>query len=68
MRIDDDGQGFDVNRLTRVESSGRGAGLFTMKERVSLVGGECNVDSRPGKGTKVTVKVPLVGDVINEEN
>ncbi len=68
LRIDDDGQGFDVNRLTRVESSGRGAGLFTMKERVSLVGGECNVDSRPGKGTKITVKVPLVGDVINEED
>jgi len=68
LRIDDDGQGFDVNKLTRVEPSGRGAGLFTMKERLSLVGGECNVDSQPGKGTKITVKVPLARDVINEED
>ena len=57
--IEDDGKGFDVKKLTRVDPSGRGAGLFTLKERVSLVGGNCHVDSHPGQGTKVTVKVPL---------
>ena len=59
LYIEDDGKGFDVSKLTRVDPSGRGAGLFTIKERVSLVGGRCRVDSRPGRGTKVTVKVPL---------
>ena len=57
--IEDDGKGFDVKNLTRVDPSGRGAGLFTLKERVSLVGGNCRIDSQPGKGTKVTVQVPL---------
>jgi signal transduction histidine kinase len=59
LYIEDDGKGFDVSKLTRVDPSGRGAGLFTIKERVNLVGGHCKVNSRPGKGTKVTVKVPL---------
>jgi len=50
LQIEDDGKGFDVNKLTRVDSSGRGAGVFTMKERVSLVGGECHIESRQGQG------------------
>ncbi|OGO25082.1 MAG: hypothetical protein A2144_14230 [Chloroflexi bacterium RBG_16_50_9] len=59
LYIEDDGKGFDVSKLTRVDPSGRGAGLFTTKERVSLVGGKCHIDSRPGQGTRITVKVPL---------
>jgi len=61
LYIEDDGKGFDVKNLTRVDPSGRGAGLFTIKERVNLAGGRCRVDSKPGRGTKVTVKVPLKG-------
>ena len=59
LYIEDDGKGFDVKKLTRVDPSGRGAGLFTLKERVSLAGGNCHIDSRPGQGTRVTVKIPL---------
>jgi len=59
LRIEDDGIGFDVSKLTQVDPSGRGAGVFTMKERVSLVGGNCRIESRPGRGTRVVVKVPV---------
>ena len=59
LRIEDDGIGFDVSKLTRVDPSGRGAGVFTMKERVSLVGGNCRIESRPDRGTRVVVKVPV---------
>jgi len=59
LRIEDDGVGFDVSKLTRVDPSGRGAGVFTMKERVGLVGGHCRIESRPGRGTRVVVKVPV---------
>ncbi|MBA7670142.1 Signal transduction histidine-protein kinase/phosphatase DegS [subsurface metagenome] len=68
LHIEDDGKGFDVSKLTRVELSGRGAGLFTIKERVSLVGGICNIESRPGQGTKITVNVPLARNVADEED
>lgn len=68
MKIRDDGRGFDVKKLTRVDASGRGAGLFTMKERVRLVGGSCLVQSRPGHGTSVTVKVPVAAVEVDEED
>jgi len=66
--IEDDGQGFNVDKVTRVDPSGRGAGVFTMKERVKLVGGVCHIESRPGQGTRVMVNVPLGKDVAIEED
>jgi signal transduction histidine kinase len=68
LQVEDDGRGFDVKKVTGVDPSGRGAGLFTMKERVKLVGGACHIDSRPGQGTKVHVKVPLTKDAAGEED
>ena len=68
LQIEDDGKGFNVSKVTQVESSGRGAGLFTMKERVKLVGGNCHVESQAGRGTKVTVQVPLSTDLSHEED
>lgn len=65
--IDDDGKGFDVSKLTRVERDGRGAGLFTMRERARLVGGIGLVESQPGKGTRIIVKVPMEMDVLHEK-
>jgi len=68
LHIEDDGKGFNVNKLTRVDPSGRGAGVFTMKERIRLVGGVCRTESRPGQGTKAISKVPLAKDVAYEED
>jgi signal transduction histidine kinase len=58
LRIEDDGIGFNVQDIKTIEEGGRGAGLFGMKERVRLIGGYCNIDSKPGAGTKITVHVP----------
>ena len=68
LRVEDDGIGFDVSKLTRVDSSGRGAGVFTMKERISLVGGRCRIESRPGRGTRVVAKVPVTGGESYEQD
>jgi signal transduction histidine kinase len=51
----DDGRGF------RSASTRTGVGLVGMGERVEGLGGKIEVSSRPGEGTKVTVKVPLGG-------
>ena len=59
MRISDDGQGFDVSKITDIEESGRGRGLFSMRERVMLLGGKGWVESQPGRGTIVWARVPL---------
>lgn len=51
----DDGRGFHS------ASTRTGVGLVGMDERVEGLGGKIEVSSRPGEGTKVTVKVPLGG-------
>jgi signal transduction histidine kinase len=58
MQIEDDGIGFEASRPIEVDESGRGRGLFSMKERASLLGGTCDIQSKTGKGTKIIVKVP----------
>ena len=59
LRIIDDGQGFNVAEITSIEESGRGRGVFSMKERVSLLGGICAIESQPGHGTTVWSRIPL---------
>lgn len=62
LTITDDGIGFDVSQITRIEESGRGAGLFSMKERARLLGGRCWIDAQPGKGTRINVIIPFPHD------
>ena len=58
MEIEDDGQGFDASKPIQVDESGHGRGLLSMKERASLLGGVCDIQSQPGKGTRIKVRVP----------
>lgn len=54
--IQDDGQGFDDP--SHMSGEERGWGLMIMDERAMAVGGRSVVESRPGQGTRVAVKVP----------
>jgi signal transduction histidine kinase len=54
-QVRDDGHGFDPQRT-------RGLGLVGMDERVKRLSGRLTVDSKPGRGTTVTVELPLLGD------
>jgi signal transduction histidine kinase len=55
LLVEDDGAGFDVNAV-----KGRGTlGLLSMEERALMVGGTFAIESRPGKGTRVTLTVPF---------
>jgi signal transduction histidine kinase len=68
LRVEDDGQGFDVSKITNIEESGRGRGVFSMKERVGFLGGVCSIESQPGKGTTVWARVPINWDGEDAEN
>jgi signal transduction histidine kinase len=59
LSITDDGQGFDVSDITDVEDSGRGRGLFSMRERIMLLDGTASVESKIGQGTTVWARVPI---------
>ncbi len=52
--IEDDGAGFDQ----RAVSEG-GVGLLGMRERLALVDGRLEIESRPGAGTTIVAEVPL---------
>lgn len=56
LNVTDDGVGFDLE-----EVKGRGRlGLISMEERARLVNGRLSIDTRPGKGTRVTLEAPLL--------
>jgi PAS domain S-box-containing protein len=55
LAVIDNGNGFDMNR-PRDHAS---LGLASMRERVRLLQGELDIDSRPGCGTTVQVWVPI---------
>ncbi|HEY8560145.1 MAG TPA: PAS domain S-box protein [Pyrinomonadaceae bacterium] len=55
MLIEDDGVGFNAGNK---KNSLKGLGLTGMKERAALIGGTLEVESAPGKGTTVFVRVP----------
>jgi len=59
IRVADDGCGFEPSLITFPESTERGFGLFSIRERVALLGGELRIDSAPGQGARVTVMVPV---------
>lgn len=56
--IIDNGAGFDLEKVLHPESPERGFGIIGMQERVSLLGGHINIQSTPGLGTHIHIKVP----------
>lgn len=57
--IADDGVGFDGAAAEREPSVEGGVGLHSMRERAASVGGTLRVESEPGQGTEIVLKVPL---------
>ena len=55
--VTDDGPGFDPAVSTA------GSGLRNMSDRLAALGGSCQVDSRPGRGTTVTGRIGF-GDTV----
>lgn len=57
--VEDDGVGFDPAGVTPSPGHPRGLGLLGLKERIELVGGRIQIESAPGRGTLVAIRVPI---------
>lgn len=57
--IQDNGKGFDIEKVTSICQPSGGLGLQSMKERTELFGGKLLLQSRMGKGTSVSASWPL---------
>jgi len=59
VKITDDGVGFDHTQVTISPETGHGLGILGMSERLELVGGDFEINSTPGEGTRIDIRVPL---------
>jgi signal transduction histidine kinase len=57
LEVEDDGAGFDPERLP----PGRGLGLVGMRERAGWLGGSFAVESAPGRGARIALELPIPG-------
>ena len=56
--VEDDGQGFDVASVLQTYSKRGSLGLLQMRESARLIGAQLSLDSSPGQGTKVRLRIP----------
>jgi signal transduction histidine kinase len=59
LEIADNGIGFDVQSVDKGYDKRGSLGMINLRERTELVNGLLNIDSAPGKGTRVQVYIPL---------
>ena len=59
--IKDDGSGFDAGGM-QAGACRQGLGLIAMRERVSAVGGTLQIEAKPGRGTELSIRIPMEGD------
>lgn len=60
LYIYDDGKGFNMEEANKkIEDTSSGFGLYSMKERVELLGGIFEVKSNIGEGTRININIPL---------
>lgn len=56
--VSDAGLGFDPAQSARSDDCASGFGLFNVRERLEWLGGSLHLDSAPGQGTRVTMRIP----------
>lgn len=56
--VTDSGRGFAVREVMTRQSTSSGVGLRGMLERVSLAGGTIAIESAPGRGSRIVVRLP----------
>ena len=68
LRVKDNGIGFDSNEIEKSEDRQGQFGLNGIRERLELLDGELKLESSPGKGTTMTVKIlQRTGAISGEE-
>ncbi|MBT4512806.1 MAG: PAS domain S-box protein [Chloroflexi bacterium] len=59
VKIEDDGEGFNLKKATSPRTRKHGLGLLSMKERAELMGGVFSIETKPGSGTRTTIEIPI---------
>ncbi|MCP4161085.1 MAG: HAMP domain-containing protein, partial [Deltaproteobacteria bacterium] len=57
LAVEDNGIGFDINQITTPNL--KSFGLYSLSERITQLGGDFEILSTPGKGTRVMIAIPI---------
>lgn len=63
--VEDDGIGFDVDRILKSAAKENHLGIAGMMERTALLGGKFTIESSPGMGTSIYVRIPMERSRVN---
>jgi len=67
IKVEDDGFGFDVDTV-QGNPAIDGFGLYTINHRITHMNGSFKIQSSPGSGTQITIKIPLEAHVMQKED
>ncbi len=59
FKVEDNGKGFDLKEAKTLNFEARGIGLAAMDERAHMLRALFDINSRPGKGTRIELKIPI---------
>jgi PAS domain S-box-containing protein len=59
VAVDDNGKGFDVSMIESIRDLTHGFGLFSIRERLSVLEGNMEIVSHPGEGARITIRMPI---------
>ena len=62
LEVTDNGKGFDEQTLEERRAIAPRSGLNNIRNRAHVLNGEAGVDSTPGKGTRITITIPIPHD------
>jgi signal transduction histidine kinase/ligand-binding sensor domain-containing protein len=63
FNINDNGKGFDKNIVNSGANHSVGLGIPGIKERVKILGGNIEIDSAVGKGTRIKINIPVQNEI-----
>ena len=67
VSVEDGGIGFDTSEIESRAGRRSGLGLFSIRERLGFLGGQFEIESRKGRGTKAILSAPLGGAQVPQE-
>jgi len=68
VEVKDNGIGFEADTVATPPVTGNAYGLFSIRERLSHLGGKMRLDSSPSHGTTISLEVPLPSGESKEED
>jgi two-component system, NarL family, sensor kinase len=67
ISINDNGVGFDIEKIYENKTVGKMSGLKNMKQRAEILSGKLNIFSTPGNGSTIEATIPLYNNSIEHD-